>query len=627
MAGANTVEVYIKLIDQASAGMKNVKKSTTEATKALDVLKKAAAAVGLSVLAKKAFDFAKGATLLAARVETLGVVTQTLGKTAGYSTQQIKDFERAVQAQGITTEASRESLAKMMQAQIDLADSTDLARLAQDAAVIAGVNSSEAFTRLINVISSGNVRMARTMGLQVNFNKGYEEMAKQLDKAVDELTEQEKTQSRANTVLNQGVAIAGAYTNAMDSVGKQLASTQRYWDEFRVSVGKANVESLGWLNRVAQQTLDALTTQNEALFAITEAQHYKLITDTEARDMEESLARGTMLYSDVLEDLTGKIDTVAITNEKYRGTIDNVLVSLGLVTRAGEDLGDGIKSGTDVGLDALKKFSTESIKIMAFNELVERFMEDDGTISIEERGVLKRFSDFQEVEWPAGLDEMIANLRSSGGDVTNEVNDMIVDFQNLEGPHPIVFDIQFVGGRTQIPGVQVGGGGTTATTGGTQSGATRRARGGPLSGFNEVGEEGPEFIIDGVVIPADITKRLKQLGLIADRKFQHGGVQEERWRPWNEYVRHPRPESWMGGIKMGTGGGGRRRRTSGGGAEVAAPPEPQAATGMASMLSTAALEAQKQTGLAEETNMLLAQLATKEDLQEAVQTAVELAVL
>ena len=71
-----------------------------------------AAAVSTKLLA--------GTVSLAARVETLGIVTETLGKNVGMTTTEMRDLEKAVQAKGITLQATRGSIALMLQANIDL---------------------------------------------------------------------------------------------------------------------------------------------------------------------------------------------------------------------------------------------------------------------------------------------------------------------------------------------------------------------------------------------------------------------------------------------------------------------------------------------------------------------------
>ena len=178
------------------------------------------------------------ATRLAARVETLGVVTKQLGKNVGLTEKEVRALEKSIKAQGITLQATRKSIALMVQANIDLAKGTELARLAQDAAVIANINSSEAFERLVFVISSGNLRMARTLGLQVSFQQAYKDTAEAVGKAVSELTQQEKVQARTNVILEAGTRIAGTYAAAMETAGKKVLSLDRHLEESRRILGE-----------------------------------------------------------------------------------------------------------------------------------------------------------------------------------------------------------------------------------------------------------------------------------------------------------------------------------------------------------------------------------------------------
>jgi hypothetical protein len=201
----------------------------------------AAAAVASFLAVQKAVGFMKEATMLAARVETLGVSLEVVGENAGYSGEQISAFEEAVKAQGITTQAARQSLLMMGQAQIDWTHAADLARIAQDTAVIANVNSSEAFEQLTYTIQSGSVVMARRLGLQVSFQRGYEQMAATLDKTTDELTEEERVQARVNTVIQAGSQVAGTYEAAMGTAGKQALSLARYIEEITLSIGRVGL--------------------------------------------------------------------------------------------------------------------------------------------------------------------------------------------------------------------------------------------------------------------------------------------------------------------------------------------------------------------------------------------------
>ncbi|MCR4375825.1 MAG: hypothetical protein NUW22_13340, partial [Acidobacteria bacterium] len=183
------------------------------------------------------FRAAKDATLLAARYETLGVVMDVVGRNAGKTSAEMQQYEKDLRKTGIAAIEARDNLARMAGAQIDLANASQLARIAQDAAVIAGTNSSEAFSRLIDGISTGQTRILRTLGLFIDFDSALERYARSIGVAKDNLTEFQATQARANAVLEGGGQIAGAYEAAMGTAGKQLGSMKRLVDDLRVSVG------------------------------------------------------------------------------------------------------------------------------------------------------------------------------------------------------------------------------------------------------------------------------------------------------------------------------------------------------------------------------------------------------
>ena len=300
----------------------DTKDNTSKALKKLvtNFLSVAAAIAAVRKAAKFLLESAK----YAARVETLGVVTEALGVNAHIAGVEIRELERAIQAKGITTEAARQSLAKMMQAELDVADATDLARLAQDAAVIAGTNSSEAFERLINVIATGNVRMARTMGIQVDFNAAYKEMAKQLGITTDELTAQQKAQARANAVLKQGTKIAGAYEASMKSVGKQLSSTKRYVDEYRKAVGQQFIPVLGALNRRYQEWLDTTTKNIEVQYLLKEAHKVGIITGIERGKIQLDLTDGLIETTEVIKKYNVVLDEYHMGQEEEIKHLQNL---------------------------------------------------------------------------------------------------------------------------------------------------------------------------------------------------------------------------------------------------------------------------------------------------------------
>ena len=251
-----------KFAKQFGINLKDADKSLMGYIKSINGVTKAIVGLAASYAALKAYQFIKSSTMDAARYQVLGSVLETVGVNAGKTRGEMNSLAKDVQGTGISMISSRQALIQMTIAELDLTKATELARLAQHAAVVGQINSSEAFQNLVRGIQSGATEILKTMGINVNFDRGYKKLAQTLKKTTADLTEQEKVISRMNTVLAEGAMRAGIYEAAMGDVGKKISSLPRYIEDLKVTVGEPFLPGLNLL--VDQVTLSLKDLKKEA---------------------------------------------------------------------------------------------------------------------------------------------------------------------------------------------------------------------------------------------------------------------------------------------------------------------------------------------------------------------------
>ena len=195
-------------------------------------LKGAAAIFGTVKLGQIVKDSIK----TAARTETLGVAMNSVAKASGYATSALNQHKKAVMEMGIAEQESMQILTRFMQAQLDTADASKLARVAQDAAVIANTNSSQAAEQMTEAIAKQRPILLAQFGMMASLDDMYKAYADSVGKAASQLTKTEKQQAMLNYILKEGEKIAGTYEASMGSAGKQIGSLPRYWQTLQNAV-------------------------------------------------------------------------------------------------------------------------------------------------------------------------------------------------------------------------------------------------------------------------------------------------------------------------------------------------------------------------------------------------------
>jgi hypothetical protein len=203
----------------------------------------AANVLGGAVIATAGFGVAAFKT--AARVGEMDASLRALAKANKLSYPQMQATVGAIRRQGIEAGVAQDVVAQFARNNLRLADASKLARVAQDAAVISGRNSSEVTADLIHGITTQNSLVLRNAGVNVQAGQAIAQYAKEQGKSVAQLTNAERSQAVLNAVMASGKNVAGAYAAAMAEPGKVLRSFPRLIDDIRLSVGQGLVQAFG----------------------------------------------------------------------------------------------------------------------------------------------------------------------------------------------------------------------------------------------------------------------------------------------------------------------------------------------------------------------------------------------
>lgn len=172
----------------------------------------------------------------AMRTETMAVAMNSVARASGYATSALSEHKKAVMDMGIAEQESMQILTRFMQAQLDTAEASRLARVAQDAAVIANMNSSEAAEQMTEAIAKQRPELLSAFGMTKNMNEIYKDFAKTIGKTTKQLTNADKKQAMLNYIISEGNKIAGTYEASMGVVGKKISSLPRYWDTLKNAI-------------------------------------------------------------------------------------------------------------------------------------------------------------------------------------------------------------------------------------------------------------------------------------------------------------------------------------------------------------------------------------------------------
>ena len=246
---------------QFTRGMQQASQAAEGFSKTTGRLRGSMIGIGVASAAASAAVIAFGIKSFnaAARVDELNYALDAIGKSTGLGGQALADEAADVKSMGIEMDIAQKAVLKFAQNNLELSKASDIARIAQDLAIISGENSTDTFNKLTHAVITGRSEVLKSVGIQENAGQMYAKFAKSIGKTTKELSYQEKQQAVLAGVMKEGTKVFGTYEAAMKSPGKTLRSFKRLHNELQVAMGDVLLKAFGPLILAAYDLEKAVT--------------------------------------------------------------------------------------------------------------------------------------------------------------------------------------------------------------------------------------------------------------------------------------------------------------------------------------------------------------------------------
>jgi len=293
------------------------------------------------------YKWGKASFDAAARVSELNVAIGAIGKSTGIGAENIRNAAKAVRDQGIEMAAAQQMAIEFAQGNINMAQAADVARVAQDLAVISQKNSTDTATILTRAIKTGNSMLLKSAGVSRQASEGYNDYAREIGKTANTLNAMERQQAIVNLILDEGKKVAGVYEAAMQEPGKVLRSFPRLLNDMQVAFGSALLTGFGPMIKAAYDLTSAFSkTMREggALYPVIQQVAVVL------KALFTPFANGLKSLTAMVKGLSSSKDAFAGVGEKVAKLAPMILaISTALSTLAGKSLLSAVGLGKLTG--------------------------------------------------------------------------------------------------------------------------------------------------------------------------------------------------------------------------------------------------------------------------------------
>lgn len=350
-ATKKTTKIFTKFTNGIAIG--NI--MAAAATKVMATFKKSIENLEKSIIA---------AAATAARISALNRVFQFTGKNIGYTAKQLDAYKNALIESGIAEKEALGALQRGVQARFSLNKVLVLGRIAQNAAFVAGVQSSRAHIDLMDAILKQRPILLKQFGILVNLVNVYGKAASELNKTRNSLTATEKRTALFNAVVEQATSISGAYVEGMKEVGKRLTSLPRHVQAAQNAMGKGFLPVMGDLVNMMEAS------QKSIRIAFDEFNRARELPIKEVDDFKNAvkeisnvltpMIRGTLIF---VQSLITAVSGIKIVFASVAAALKLTLVLTDMLATGGKNY-DALMKNIAEGMTGASKNLSNQIEIL-----------------------------------------------------------------------------------------------------------------------------------------------------------------------------------------------------------------------------------------------------------------------
>lgn len=255
MFGQNSRElaIILKLKDDMSKQLKTVQ---TQAEALKPTFKKIAAAGGVAFgamsLAMK--NFVAEGTESQQIAESFHRMTQDVGIQGDLLVAKLKEMSAGTVSTTDLMLASNRAMA--LGVGKDMGTITQLMEIARLKGRALGLTTTQAFNDIVTGIGRGSPLILDNLGITIKLNEAHRLYAEQLGKTTEELTDQEKSQSLLNAVLQQGAKEVKNAGELQKTASESVQELRAAFDDMRSAIGEALLPAVVSLTKAIQPIIE-----------------------------------------------------------------------------------------------------------------------------------------------------------------------------------------------------------------------------------------------------------------------------------------------------------------------------------------------------------------------------------